>query len=82
MERKKQININLKYIHQLDKDDIFRDYKNLFKKPGKNIYFGANTLGLTPKDTRNNINNFLDDLSKKAVLGWRDSSWLNINKEL
>ena len=49
MERKKQININLKYIHQLDKDDIFRDYKNLFKKPGKNIYFGANTLGLTLK---------------------------------
>ncbi|PPR78437.1 MAG: Kynureninase [Alphaproteobacteria bacterium MarineAlpha2_Bin1] len=82
MERKKQIKINLRYIQQLDKEDIYQDYKNLFQIPRKIIYFGANTLGLMPKKTINSTNIFLNDLSKKGVLGWRDNKWLCINKEL
>lgn len=82
MERKKQTNIDFKYIQTLDRDDIFNEYKKLFIKPGKYIYFGANTLGLMPKDTVNISNKFFKNLSEKAVLGWRDENWLRINRDL
>ena len=50
MERKKRSYLDLNYIQSLDKNDDFKKYRNLFKIPSKFIYFGANTLGLLPKN--------------------------------
>ena len=80
MERKKQSKIDINFIRSLDKLDNFNKYRKQFKIPNKFIYFGANTLGLTPQNTITLINNFYKDLSENGVLGWRDNNWLKLNK--
>jgi len=74
---------NLQYAKELDKKDSLKSYRSQFYIPTNDkgeelIYFCGNSLGLQPKQTKNYIQEVLDDWAKFGVEGHTDAKhpWL------
>ena len=69
------------FAHQLDKEDLLRDYRNKFYFPKVNgkdvIYFTGNSLGLQPKNAKKYVDEVMTDWAELAVEGHfqAEKSW-------
>lgn len=74
---------NLKFAKEQDEKDVLNSYRSHFHIPTNSkgeelIYFCGNSLGLQPKQTKNYLQEVLDDWAKLGVDGHTDAKhpWL------
>ncbi|MES1220334.1 MAG: kynureninase [Bacteroidota bacterium] len=83
-----QFENSLAFAQRLDKDDPLKDFRKKFIIPSVNakeqIYFLGNSLGLQPKNAKDEINKILDQWGQYGVEGFfkGDEPWLDYHDQL
>ncbi|MEI9944507.1 MAG: kynureninase [Chitinophagaceae bacterium] len=83
-----QFENSLQFAQQLDKVDLLKNFRNDFIIPSINgkeqIYFLGNSLGLQPKNTKEELNKILDQWAAHGVEGFfeGDNPWLDYHDQL
>ncbi len=78
----------LQFAKQLDKEDTLQNYQQEFHFPEikgkKSIYLCGNSLGLQPKQTKNYVNNVVQDWASLAVEGhfYAEKPWWDYHERL
>ena len=83
-----QFDNSLSFARRLDKNDPLKDFRSQFIIPSvkgkKQIYFLGNSLGLQPKNAKEELNKILDQWSKYGVEGFfkSDIPWIDYHDQL
>ena len=83
-----QFENSLLFAQQLDKVDPLKDFRSQFIVPSVNdkeqIYFLGNSLGLQPKNTKEELNKILDQWGQYGVEGFfkGDQPWIDYHNQL
>lgn len=83
-----QFENNLAFAQALDQADLLKNFRQefLFPKNGNEnfIYLCGNSLGLQPKEVKEEVNRQLDAWAGKAVEGWfeGDEPWMFYHKSI
>jgi kynureninase len=83
-----QFENSLLFAQQLDKVDPLKDFRSQFIVPSVNdkeqIYFLGNSLGLQPKNTKEELNKILDQWGQYGVEGFfkGDQPWIDYHDQL
>jgi len=83
-----QFENTLQFAQQLDKDDPLKDFRKRFIIPTVNgkeqIYFLGNSLGLQPKNAKNEIDKILNQWASHGVEGFfkGNDPWINYHDQL
>ena len=83
-----QFENSLLFAQQLDKDDPLKDFRNRFIIPSVNgkeqIYFLGNSLGLQPKNAKEEVDKIFNQWAAYGVEGFfkGDDPWINYHNQL